>query len=757
MSDVTKGDDRKEFEKWMVEEKFFPQINVAKSIDRVQNLPSISVFEIDKVDNLVRFQKSIMKTLYFKRLSASHRISCIITFQLYKEFLSQRTEEQISDVKIDVVGAQANVVISAEGSVQAHYSDLKTGFSPQPIEYVDTSKVFNCNSLITVVMHDQQFRPLIDALHQDNIVTLGQLININVISYINSKNLYSWKDRLIVWEGLRLLLDPYRSTFENKILMQTPNPDVSDVDELISAVTANKGLNKADIRNRKSYTQRKPQKFILQGVEFSVTCWIEVLIGVCEALFKRYPSQMAALQDQPVGKGGLPVFGRNRNKFLYAKTLSNELYVDAQLSAYGVLYNSRAVCQKCGIEPDELEVFTKSKKAFEANSQVQDKHAGRLSVIAKKSSSDSVSTQVVADIARFIKACGLSGCSSGDIQSYSQLKNRTIVNLLAENANIVEICKGKYIHRDGIVDLEEAANTIKSILVGQFEQFLGYSSARLLYEAVRIDLSMFLNDNDFNDIDTIYYLAKHLFCKESYGGEMYIFYGNTHIWRQEPDYPMTVNGLLIHYARMAQNRINLEECESFLRKLGFSAGSTKHQMQNTLEPTFLQYDADEYLLGETLCINEQWTNSITKNLDELFKYNDFVISRDIQNEWYAALPSLPFGLPWTRLLLQEILSYYPDIGYRTISALAGQATDTIRAAIVPKESSISAFADFVSAFFLYEEIPSQRLSAEELRSLLRQRGILEGNELYCNMSKALDDYRFAWDNENKTVLVNVGC
>lgn len=383
-------------------------------------------------------------------------------------FLLQRKDKQNSDVLTEVAGTQADVVVSVEDKIQEDYSELGSGLSPQVIENANTSKVFNRNSPITAVLHDEQYHPLIDALYQDDIATLGQLMDMNVVSYINSKNFYSWKERLIVWEGLRVLLDPYRSTFENKAMMQTPNADASDEDELMSVVTVNKGLHKADIRNRKSYAHMKPQKFILQGKEFAVTYWIEVFIGVCEELFERCPSQMEALTDQPVGRGGQPLFGRNRYTFIYAKTLSNGLYVDAQLSAYAVLNDARAVCQKCGNEPDEFEVFVKSKKAFRSESQMQDEPVGQLSVIAEgKSSTDSISAHVVADIACFIKECGLSGCSLGDIQLHTQLKNRTIVNLLVEDSNIVEIGKDKYIHRDGIVDLEEAADTIKSILAAQ--------------------------------------------------------------------------------------------------------------------------------------------------------------------------------------------------------------------------------------------------------------------------------------------------
>ncbi|KJR47498.1 hypothetical protein UF75_2076 [Desulfosporosinus sp. I2] len=761
MSNVIGGARKAEYKKWLLERRKFSKSYVANNIELLQNMSSLnnnSVFEIDNVDSLKQFQQYSLESQVYKRLPWNDRISCNNAFLDYKVFLSLQMDQKISDVLTDVDSVIVDGVVSSEVTVQTDYSKLETSYQLQGIECVDASKVFDRKSLISDILHDQQYRRLIDALYQDDIVTMEQLIDMNVVSYVNSKNLYSWKERLTLWEGLKVLLDPYRSSTIEDQVMQTPNEVDLDVAELMSEVNPNMGFNKVDISVRRSYTHKKPQKIIFLGEEFPVTCWIEILIVVCEELSKSYSSQMEALIDQPMGRDGLPIVESRRKKFITARRLSNGYYVDAQLSAYGVLDKARAICQKCGIEPDELEVFVKNKKSANVNSTSKGGHSERNTFIDEgKSKTSSISPQEDTDIALFIKSHGLCGCSSSDIQRYSKLKTKTVMYTIAEDTNIIEIGKDKYIHRDGIVDLDEAVDIIRSILAAQFELFQGYSSARLLYDAVRIDLSLFLNDNDFDDIDKIYYLAKHLFSKESYGGEKYVFYGNTHIWRQEPDYPKSVKGLLIHNARMVQNTISLEECDTFLSKLGFAAGSsTKQQLQITQEPTFLQYDADKYLLGETLRINEQWKNSITNSLNELFEDNAYVISRDIRNGWYMSLPLLPFGLPWTRLLLQEILKYYPEIGYRTISALAGQTTDTIHAAIVPKESNISTFADFVSDFYVHEKLPSQRLAAEELRLLLRQRGIIEGNELYYNMSKVLDDYRFAWDNEKKTVFINVG-
>ncbi|MEN6325743.1 MAG: hypothetical protein ABFD18_06015 [Syntrophomonas sp.] len=756
MGNVNISDVRKaEFEKWILENKTFSKKRVTKIIEHLQNMSSLNngfpVFEINEVITLKEFKRSIMKTKYFRQLPRISRSEIGFNLDIYEEFLHQRAAKLTNDVLYKTTNKQTNMVAGVED--KKDYSKLQTSY--QKIKKIDdASIVLNRDNLITEVLHDKKYKSLVDALRHDGIITLGQLIDINVISYVNSKNLYSWKERLAIWEGLKKILDSYRKTVEEKVIMQTSNAEVKELEEQSSTLREDKCFHKVDISNKKSYMNMKPQKFILQGKEFIVSCWIEVLIGVCEELFKRYPAQMTALIEKPVGRGERPLFGRNRK--WYSKVLKNGLCLDARHSATSVLNNARAVCKKCGIDPEELEVFVEKEKSLMPNPKINE-DPEHLSVITDdKNSNTSNSTKERADIERIIKECGLTGCSLQDIQQYFPLKKKTIVDIIVEDNNIIEIGKDKYIYRDIIVDLDEAGDSIKSILIEQFEQFDGYSSNRLLYDAVRIDLSLFLNDNDFDDIDVIYYLAKHLFSKENFGGENYVFYGNMHIWQHEPDYPKSVKGLLIHYARMAQNSISLEECESFLKKLGLSATNVKQLMQITLEPTFLQYDEAKYLLAETLYIDEQWTNIIAKGIGKLFDDNDYVIIRDIQKEWYEALPSLPFGLPWTRLLLQEILGYYPEIGYRTISALAGQNTDTIHAAIVPKDSNISTFADFVSSFFLYEKIHSQRLAAEELRLLLRQHGVLEGNELYWTMHKALDDYRFAWDNENKTVFVNVG-
>jgi len=339
MGNVSIGDARKaEFMKWLIEKTAFSHSSLAKYIERLQKASSYvnkRIFEIDEVDNLKQLHQSIIKTLYFKRLGWNDQISLMTAFNQYLEFLSQWTIEQIHDEMVEAASTKENA---------------------------DNARELNYNSLITAVLRGELYQPLIEALHHDKIDTMGQLIDINLFFYLNSKSLYSWKERLAVLEGLKVLLDPYRKNFKKGEIVQITNRDASVAEEQVSTVTANNGLHKVDIRDKKNYMHMKPQKFILQGKEFDVTSWKEVLTGVCEELFKFFPSQMAILIDQSIGRGGHPLFGRNRNRILNGNKLSNGLYINVQFSAYGILNNVEALCQKCGIGPNELEIFVKSKK-----------------------------------------------------------------------------------------------------------------------------------------------------------------------------------------------------------------------------------------------------------------------------------------------------------------------------------------------------------------------------------------------------------
>ena len=105
------------------------------------------------------------------------------------------------------------------------------------------------------------------------------------------------------------------------------------------------------------------------------------------------------------------------------------------------------------------------------------------------------------------------------------------------------------------------------------------------------------------------------------------------------------------------------------------------------------------------------------------------------------------------LLLQEVLQKFPVVGFKVVKSELNQAYDTIAAAIIPDNSLVQTFPDVVTLFMQERHNLPMKMSGEDLRIELRDAGMLEGNELIYALPKALNDYRFAWSNENKTVYV----
>ena len=132
-------------------------------------------------------------------------------------------------------------------------------------------------------------------------------------------------------------------------------------------------------------------------------------------------------------------------------------------------------------------------------------------------------------------------------------------------------------------------------------------------------------------------------------------------------------------------------------------------------------------------------------LDDLFRKANvaYVIPRDINATWLTTLPSLPHGLDWTLLLLQEVLDKYPAIGFKSISPDLNQTLDTLAAAFVPVDSPLQTFPDVVTLFMEEHHDLPMRMPGEDLRLELRDAGMLENGEMIYALPKALNDYCLA--------------
>jgi len=299
---------------------------------------------------------------------------------------------------------------------------------------------------------------------------------------------------------------------------------------------------------------------------------------------------------------------------------------------------------------------------------------------------------------------------------------------------------------DDIIDLEEGKKCLREILETHFLTLYGYSNIGIVWSAAQNSMSMFLNDNAINSDDDLWRFLVRAFKND-------FIFSSPHIWHNPPDYPQSSKGLVINLARHNGGVVTREQIDNYFTKIKLTSLTNSFVLD---KEQLLFYDKSKFILTETVNPNTDCCSQIAKALNTLFSSENtqYIVLRDIKSEWFSGLPGLNNGLPWTPLLLQELLRICPNIGYKVIlPSLQRQALDTIGAAIVPVKKEIETFADVVHLFCLKEYKLPHKLSAEELRLKLREVGMIEGNELIYNMHKALRDYRFAFSDENRTLMI----
>jgi hypothetical protein len=228
---------------------------------------------------------------------------------------------------------------------------------------------------------------------------------------------------------------------------------------------------------------------------------------------------------------------------------------------------------------------------------------------------------------------------------------------------------------------------------------------------------------------------------------------NPHIWKKQPDYPQTYVGVIINLARHFGGTVTREQIDDYFMRI--KQGSPIKAIV-IRQGHLLFYAPKRFILAEVVDLTSERAKAITKSLDRLFERErvSYIVLRDISDDWFSSLPTMKGSLRWTPLLLQEVLRLRSDIGYRIVfSGLDGQALDTLGVAVVPSKSEITSFADVGHRHCYETELIGKRMPSEDLRLILRDAGMLEGNELVYNLHKALKDYRFAFTDENRTVKI----
>ena len=456
------------------------------------------------------------------------------------------------------------------------------------------------------------------------------------------------------------------------------------------------GWIKYDFKNAQSFERTTPVYCSIAGVPIEGKNWARILIGITEQELARHNAAMDGLYKESliVAKKDRPFLLEERLDGLHCAQLSNGYWVCINYSIPRLMEMIRTLCVRCRYTEEQIILYGEAKASA----------SGRKAKTTSAEKKDETQTSngygvSIEKSEAYLRSVGLQGATAKELIKavQSDAAVSSTASALDGSMNIIAMPGNRYVHVDSFVDLDEAEEALGRILRTHFAQFGGYSNNQLLFGAASQELSMFLNDNDCENIDAVYAIARFLFEKKAVAGAPYKF-STPHIFEKEPDYPMTLRGLMIHLARSNGGLLYASDAKDYLQKTMLTYGGIGQLLQLGSSNTFLIYDSDRYLLSESLGIDDAWCLRMHDRLDDLFRKANvaYVIPRDINAAWLTTLPSLPHGLDWTHLLLQEVLDKYPAIGFKSISPDLNQTHDTLAAAFVPVDSPLQTFPDVVT-------------------------------------------------------------
>ena len=499
-------------------------------------------------------------------------------------------------------------------------------------------------------------------------------------------------------------------------------------------------------------------------------------IHFCEELAVTYPLKIRSLIGIRIsGRTNIPLKKENSGTDIKMPTIN--AYIEKDLFASDAVDYAYWICNMCDKRLATITISEEATNSAIAQEDISNKAENNKVVPAEPTESADASqtggtpiseqfigaqqpkkkdNPLLSKMEQIVLRTDMDGMSYDDLKDTLQITMVLTKQLIAQSTKIVDI-KGLLIHEEAFIDWEDGADELEAIIEKLMLKNNGYISSTQLFEYARIEMNMFLNDNDIREERAVYDMAQHLFEKEHYHGKRYIFRGKTHISRADAEIGSNMD-VYKKYAADQGGVFSFNGLVEYLESIGVSTGNLRNQMKMWTEPIFFFYDDDMVAMAETLRIDDEWKESITQSLRVLFDdAGDHIILRNIPSIWFDRLPAISGNRSWTPLLLQSVLRFYgKELGARTIQALEGQALETVHTMLVVNDSPIQNFGDAVISYLLDQNIERRKFEAEELRLLLVNGGILHGNELIWNMPKALkSDGRFAWDASGNQVTVKI--
>ncbi len=519
------------------------------------------------------------------------------------------------------------------------------------------------------------------------------------------------------------------------------------------------GCIRFTFRNAHQFTGTYPIFCCIGGKVFGgCENWVRLFVAIVEHELSMHNPRLESLYHESLSGRGKTFFLKDKLPVLYCKRLSNGYYVNVNVDTPTMINTIAKFCIHCGYTQEQIIMYGIPKSLC---TPAPTPSTSTPPTPSPASTPPQESPALFPDIdtpalESYLLSLGLHGSTPKDISAviHPSAPAYAIANALDDSKNILHMPADIFIHANAFVDLQDAAQTLDSIIRSHFAIFSGYTNSQLVYGAASQELSMFLNDNACDNSESLYAVTRYLFEKHPESRKPLTF-SAPHIFENPPDFPPTTKGLMIRLARLNNGILTESQAKTFLQKTMLTFTSINHLLQIGSSNTFLLYEPDTYILTETLNVNANFCTALHDMLDDLFRTADvaYVIPHDIRDSWLATLPALPEGLTWNRLLLQEILAKFPAVGFIPITSGLNQTHSTIAAAFVPRDSQLQTFADIVSLYMEEHHTLPERMHSETLRTELKKSGMIANNELLYSLHNALHDPRFVWSNHNRSVFV----
>ena len=590
---------------------------------------------------------------------------------------------------------------------------------PSALETVQPSDEEN----IALFLADDEFTPLREALALQKISTIAELKSLRLWPFMNRYDIYTIGMRQTVFSKVNAMLYP-----------------VTELDEAQAYI-----LRIGD----KRYKGRIPAESFKE---------------YCEDMLRRYPLQMRLLIGMRTPSGKVPISKKEQGR--QSLSLSSlQAYIDTDLSADDVLSFAEWVCSRCGeksvgiaiSEPQHVSTLHSATESLENDLRIERQVVSVSEPIQAMQQSQRQRIRTYAKkLEELALAADMQGISYDDAKDAMRVTMVVTKQAAADAEHIVDI-KGRLFHEKAFIDWEDGADQLEGIIDKLMQKNSGYISAAQLYEYAKVEMNMFLTDNDLNDERSVYDIAAHLFEKKGYHDKHFNFYGKMHISRK--DHLITSNlDIFKNFAADQGGIFSFDALVEYLHSIGVASGNLRMQMRIPNEPIFFYYENGVLIYADNMHIDDAWISAVKKELEILLTdVGGHIVLRAVPDLWLERLPSLPTGKHWTPLLLQSVLRCYSKaLGAKTIQALSGQSLDTLHTMLVANDSPIQTFGDVVVSYLVENDIDKRSFEAETLRLLLVDAGIIQGNELIWNMPKALsNDERFAWNASGDHVIVEV--